>query len=163
MKGKIPARRLQNNTIRILNSMESEALLRKLPRKDVQERTDTTFFRIWFNLKKIDLLNIAIGSCAAALSGISKPLFGFFIITIGVAYYEHDPTRKVGWYSGMFSLIGLLTLFSHILQHYFYTIIGETAMKNLRESLFSGKSSSFNILPFVLAVQYHIIQTYFDN
>lgn len=143
--------------------MESEALLRKLKRKDVQERTDTTFFRIWFNLKKIDLLNIAIGSCAAALSGISKPLFGFFIITIGVAYYEHDPTRKVGWYSGMFSLVGLLTLFSHILQHYFYTIIGETAMKNLRESLFSGKSSSFNILPFVLAVQYHIIQTYFDN
>ncbi|XP_039134924.1 LOW QUALITY PROTEIN: ABC transporter B family member 2-like [Dioscorea cayenensis subsp. rotundata] len=122
----------------IEQSMESEALLRKLPKERCTRKEDTTFFRIWFNLKKIDLLNIAIGSCAAALSGISKPLFGFFIITIGVAYYEHDPTRKVGWYSGMFSLIGLLTLFSHILQHYFYTIIGETAMKNLRESLFSA-------------------------
>ncbi|KAJ0968609.1 hypothetical protein J5N97_025526 [Dioscorea zingiberensis] len=73
---------------------ESEALLRDSPGQEIQERTDITFFRIWFNLKKFDFAKIAVGSCSAALSGISKPLFGFFIITIGMAYYGHDPVRK---------------------------------------------------------------------
>eukprot|EP00261_Vitis_vinifera_P040305 XP_019081548.1 PREDICTED: ABC transporter B family member 19-like [Vitis vinifera] len=95
------------------------------------------FFRIWFGLKKSELIKTAIGSFAAALSGISKPFFGYFIITIGVAYYKEDAKQRVGLYSILFSLIGLLSLFTHTLQHYFFGVIGEKAMTNLRQALYS--------------------------
>ncbi|XP_012089551.2 ABC transporter B family member 19 isoform X2 [Jatropha curcas] len=96
------------------------------------------FFRIWFDLKQKELLKTAIGSFAAAFSGISKPVFGFFIITVGVAYYKKDAKRQVGWYSIIFALIGLLSFFTHTLQHYFFGIVGEKAMTNLRVALYSG-------------------------
>ncbi|KAK3042796.1 hypothetical protein RJ639_001069 [Escallonia herrerae] len=72
-----------------------------------EERTDRrkkhTSFRIWFGLKKKELVKTVMGSIAAALSGISKPIFRFFVITIGVAYYKKDAKQRVGWYSIAFS------------------------------------------------------------
>ncbi|KAK3404215.1 hypothetical protein EUGRSUZ_K00531 [Eucalyptus grandis] len=94
--------------------------------------------RIWFGLRRMELVKIAIGSIAASFSGISRPVFGFFIIKIGVAYYHKHAKREVGWYSIPFSLIGLLSLVSHILQHYYFGVVGEKAMTNLRKALFSG-------------------------
>ncbi|KAF6156794.1 hypothetical protein GIB67_033263 [Kingdonia uniflora] len=102
------------------------------------ERTETiSFFRIWFGLDKTDLGKTVIGSVAAALSGISKPIFGYFIITIGVAYYKPDARLRVGWYSIGFGVIGLLSLGTHTLQHYVYGVIGDKAMTNLRQALYS--------------------------
>lgn len=101
-------------------------------------RNTILFFRLWFGLNKHEIVKTVVGSLAAALSGISKPVFGYFIVTIGVAYYEEDAKHKVGRYSMMFSLIGLLSLFTHTLQHYFFGVIGEKAMTNLRRSLFAG-------------------------
>lgn len=98
------------------------------------------FFRIWYGLDKKELVRIGVGSLAAAFSGISKPLFGYFIITIGVAYYEPNGKQKVGWFSIIFSVVGLLSLVSHILQHYFFGVVGEKATLNLRKALFSGTS-----------------------
>jgi len=107
-----------------------------------QNKTDTReekiFFRIWYDLKKRELVKIAIGSFAAAFSGISKPFFGFYIITIGVAYFQDDAKRKVGLFSAIFSAIGLLSLFSHTFQHYFFGVVGEKAMANFRRALYSG-------------------------
>ncbi|KAK1303803.1 ABC transporter B family member 19 [Acorus calamus] len=97
-----------------------------------------SFFRIWFRLNNLEIAKIILGSLAAALSGVSKPIFGFFIMTIGVAYYSADAKAQVGWYSMIFCLIGLLALATHILQHYFYGVVGEKSMRNLRESLFSA-------------------------
>lgn len=115
----------------------------KHPRDALKEEQRVTakrvqFFRIWFGLKKRELIRTAIGSLAAAISGISKPFFGYFIITIGVAYYEDNAKQKVGFYSIAFSLIGLLMLFTHTLQHYSFGVIGEKAMTNLRQALYSG-------------------------
>ncbi|PON83732.1 ABC transporter [Trema orientale] len=108
-------------------------------KKEEQERKRkrTTFLRIWFGLRKRELTKIAFGSIAAAFSGISKPVFGFYIITIGVAYYHKDARRHVGLYSLIFSVVGLLSLFSHTLQHYFFGMVGEKAMTNLRQALYS--------------------------
>lgn len=102
------------------------------------KRKEVPFLRIWFGLKNTDFGKTTLGSFAAAISGISKPLFGFFIMTIGIAYYKPDATRRVGRYSLMFTGVGFLTLVTHALQHYFYGIVGEKAMGNLREALFSG-------------------------
>ncbi|XP_031284354.1 ABC transporter B family member 19-like [Pistacia vera] len=98
----------------------------------------TIFFRIWFGLKEGEILRTVIGSVAAGFSGISKPLFGFFIMTIGVAYYEKDAKQKVGRFSLFFSLVGLFSLFTHILQHYFFGVVGEKAMINLKRALYTG-------------------------
>lgn len=107
--------------------------------EEEEERKDLDiFFRIWYDLKRKDVIRTAIGSLAAAFSGISKPVFGFFIITIGVAYYDSDAKQKVGWYSLVFASIGLLSWFTNTLQHYLYGVVGEKAMTNLRNSLYSG-------------------------
>ncbi|KAF3432701.1 hypothetical protein FNV43_RR23803 [Rhamnella rubrinervis] len=112
----------------------------KPPKQEEQEeeRKMAILFRIWFALKKRELIKIAFGSFAAGFSGISKPLFGFYIITIGVAYYGDHPMRKVGWFTIIFSTVGLLSLFSNTLQHYFFGVVGEKAMTNLRRALYSG-------------------------
>lgn len=114
--------------------------LSQSPKQEEQnDRTKSAIFlRIWFGLQKKEILKTAIGSFAAAFSGISKPVFGFFIITVGVAYYHPDAKKKVGWYSIIFALIGLLSLFTHTLQHYFFGVVGEKAMTNLRQALYSG-------------------------
>nr|GMD20476.1 ABC transporter B family member 19-like [Ipomoea batatas] len=107
--------------------------------EEEEERKDLDiFFRIWYDLKRKDVIRTAIGSLAAAFSGISKPVFGFFIITIGVAYYDSDAKQKVGWYSLVFASIGLLSWFTNTLQHYLYGVVGEKAMTNLRNSLYSA-------------------------
>ncbi|MED6209404.1 hypothetical protein PIB30_054346 [Stylosanthes scabra] len=115
-----------------INPMEDSVL------KGQETRKRNVFFRIWFGLKPRELAKIAIGSAAAAFSGVSKPVFGYFIITIGVAYFEHDSKRKVGYYSALFSAIGLLSLFSNTIQHYFYGVVGEKAMANFRRALYKG-------------------------
>uniref|UniRef100_A0A0E0LRA5 MDR-like ABC transporter n=1 Tax=Oryza punctata TaxID=4537 RepID=A0A0E0LRA5_ORYPU len=88
--------------------------------------------------EKDDIAKILLGSSAAAISGISKPLFGYFIMTIGVAYYDLDAKRKVSKYSLIFFTAGVITLASNIFQHYIYGVVGEKAMKNLREAIFSS-------------------------
>lgn len=117
----------------------------KQPKQEVRKETHP-FFRIWYGLRKDDIAKILLGSSAAAISGISKPLFGYFIMTIGVAYYDPDAKRKVSKYSLIFFGAGMVTLASSILQHYIYGVIGEKAMKNLREALFSCMSYE-NFLP----------------
>nr|TKW08941.1 hypothetical protein SEVIR_6G057900v2 [Setaria viridis] len=109
----------------------------KQPKKEIV-REIHPFFRLWYGLHKEDILKILFGSSAAAISGISKPLFGYFIMTIGVAYYDPDAKRKVSKYSLIFFTAGMVTLVSNILQHYIYGVVGEKAMKNLREALFSA-------------------------
>jgi ATP-binding cassette subfamily B (MDR/TAP) protein 1 len=44
----------------------------------------------------------------------------------------------VSKYSIILFLIGMSTFFSNIFQHYIYGLVGERAMNNLREALFSG-------------------------
>ncbi|XP_050385288.1 ABC transporter B family member 19-like [Argentina anserina] len=112
------------------------------PKLEEEIRKRAIFFRIWFGLKKRELIKIALGSFAAAFSGISKPVFGYFIITIGVAYYHPDAKREVSKYSITFALIGFISLFSHTLQHYFFGMVGEKAMTNLRRALYSGVLSN---------------------
>ncbi|KAG9455356.1 hypothetical protein H6P81_008260 [Aristolochia fimbriata] len=124
-------------------SYESKDRIGQSTKSHLQEVPHVTdkavpFFRIWFGLNKLEIIKIVFGSSAAALSGISKPVFGFFIMTIGVAYYQPHAKRQVGWYSIAFCLIGFLALVTHILQHYFYGVVGEKAMRNLREALYSA-------------------------
>jgi ATP-binding cassette subfamily B (MDR/TAP) protein 1 len=59
-------------------------------------------------------------------------------MTVAIAYFDPDAKRIVAKYSIILFLIGLLTFFSNIFQHYIYGLVGERAMNSLREALFSG-------------------------
>ncbi|KAJ8768706.1 hypothetical protein K2173_023610 [Erythroxylum novogranatense] len=96
------------------------------------------FFRLWFGLHKGELVKTVIGAIAAAFSGISKPVFGYYIITVGVAYFHPNAKHEVGNYSIIFFLVGLLSMLTNTLQHYFFGIVGEKATSNLRQALYSG-------------------------
>lgn len=118
---------------------EPDSNLKESPKHEEQEKSKRAiFFRIWYGLQNGDLGRIALGSFAAAFSGISKPFFGYCIISIGVKYVQPDAKRHVEKYAIVFSLIGFLSLFSHTVQHYLFGIIGEKAMTNLRLALYSG-------------------------
>ncbi|KAK2632659.1 hypothetical protein EUGRSUZ_L01264 [Eucalyptus grandis] len=97
---------------------EIEESLREDPEQEEHKKRleAVHFFRIWFGLRRTELVKIAIGSIAADFSGISKPVFGFFIINM----------QSGNW---------LLSLVSHILQHYYFGVVGEKAMTNLRKAL----------------------------
>lgn len=139
---------------------ESKRELKELPKKEQIRRKEThLFFRIWFALNEKEIIKTTIGSLAAAFAGISKPVFGFFIITIGVAYYHPDSKEKVALYAAIFASIGVISLFAHTLQHYLFGVIGEKAMTNLRQALYTGIllihslkirsiNLSFSFLPF---------------
>lgn len=120
--------------------------MQELPVPPQEEKNESSqaalFFRIWYGFRKQEFFQIVLGSFAAGFSGISKPVFGFFIITIGVAYYKEDAERRVGRYSIIFSMLGLLSLVTHMVQHYYFGRVGEKAMMNLRKALFSGKICS---------------------
>ncbi|XP_048137934.1 ABC transporter B family member 19-like [Rhodamnia argentea] len=129
----------QSRVFNEMGSQTEEGLGEDPEQEEHKKRSEhVRFFRIWFGLRRAELVKTAIGSIAAGFSGISKPVFGFFIITIGVAYYHKDAKWKVGRYSIAFSAIGLVSLVSHILQHYYFGMVGEKAMTNLRKALFSG-------------------------
>ncbi|KAF7083838.1 hypothetical protein CFC21_087581 [Triticum aestivum] len=111
-------------------------LTSKQPKQGIRKRT-SAFYRIFLGTFKLVPGKVLLGSTAAAISGISRPIFAFFIITVAMAYLETDAERIVGKYSVILFLVGFLTFFSNIFQHYVYGLVGERAMNNLREALFS--------------------------
>lgn len=111
-------------------------LTSKQPKQGIRKRT-SAFYRIFLGTFKLVPGKVLLGSTAAAISGISRPIFAFFIITVAMAYLGTDAQRIVGKYSVILFLVGFLTFFSNIFQHYVYGLVGERAMNNLREALFS--------------------------
>lgn len=140
---------------------QADELSSKTPQNSLekdQKREDSEqsiFFRIWYGLRKREFAKVVIGSSGAACAGVSKPVFGFFIITIGVAYYKNDPKHRVGKYSILFSSIGFLALFAHTLQHYLFGVVGEKAMSKLRQALYSGTVLSLSSLDAVPLLHQH--------
>ncbi|KAM3190904.1 hypothetical protein ACQJBY_068710 [Aegilops geniculata] len=108
----------------------------KQSKQSIRKRT-SAFNRIFLGTFKLVPGKVLVGSTAAAISGISRPLFAFYIMTVGIAYFDADANKKVSKYSIILFLIGMLTFFSNIFQHYIYGLVGERAMNNLREALFS--------------------------
>ncbi|TVU42769.1 hypothetical protein EJB05_09190, partial [Eragrostis curvula] len=106
------------------------------PNQVIRKRS-SAFYRIFLGTFKLLPGKVLLGSTAAAISGITRPIFAFYIMTVGIAYLEPDAKRIVSKYSIILFLIGLLTFFTNIFQHYIYGLVGERAMNNLREGLFS--------------------------
>lgn len=82
-----------------------------------------------------------LGSMGAVLAGIQAPLFALGITHVLSAFYSpHHPRIKeeVRHVAFMFVGVAILTIPIYILQHYFYTLMGERLTARVRLLLFAG-------------------------
>jgi ATP-binding cassette subfamily B (MDR/TAP) protein 1 len=84
-----------------------------------------------------------LGSVGAVLAGMEAPLFAFGITHILTAFYspdasqmEHEVQRVALFFVGA----GVVTIPIYLLQHYFYTLMGERLTTRVRLLMFSGFS-----------------------
>lgn len=82
-----------------------------------------------------------LGSVGAVLAGIQAPLFALGITHVLSAFYSPHHSRikeEVQHVAFMFVGVAILTIPIYLLQHYFYTLMGERLTARVRLLLFSG-------------------------
>lgn len=82
-----------------------------------------------------------LGSVGAVLAGMEAPLFAFGITHILTAFYSPDVSRmkhEVERMALIFVVVAVVTIPIYLLQHYFYTLMGERLTTRVRSSMFSG-------------------------
>ncbi|KAK6115176.1 hypothetical protein DH2020_007445 [Rehmannia glutinosa] len=81
------------------------------------------------------------GSLGAILAGMEAPLFALAITHILTVFYSRDDSRikqEVRQVSFIFIGAALVTIFIYLLQHYFYTLMGERLIARVRLQMFSA-------------------------
>lgn len=84
-----------------------------------------------------------LGSLGAVLAGVQAPLFALAITHILTVFYSHDDSQikqEVRQVSFMFIGAALATVLIYLVQHYFYTLMGERLIVRVRLLMFSGQS-----------------------
>ncbi|XP_024962327.1 ABC transporter B family member 13 [Cynara cardunculus var. scolymus] len=82
-----------------------------------------------------------MGSVGAILAGMQAPLFALGITYILTSFYSRDNSKikhDVECASFIFVAAGLVTIPIYMLQHYFYTLMGERLTTRVRLSMFSA-------------------------
>lgn len=82
-----------------------------------------------------------LGSVGAILAGMEAPLFALGITQILTAFYSPDHSqikREVERVALIFVGVAIITIPIYLLQHYFYTLMGELLTTRVRLSMFSG-------------------------
>ncbi|XP_021755311.1 ABC transporter B family member 13-like [Chenopodium quinoa] len=89
--------------------------------------------------------NAVLGSVGAALVGIQAPLFAFGISYMLTAFYSNDDSKikhEVRITSFAFLGVALITIPIYLMQHYFYTLMGERVTTRIRKLMFSAMLSN---------------------
>lgn len=82
-----------------------------------------------------------LGSLGAVLAGVQAPLFALAITHILTVFYSHDDSQikqEVRQVSFMFIGAALATVLIYLVQHYFYTLMGERLIVRVRLLMFSA-------------------------
>ncbi|KAK9755082.1 hypothetical protein RND81_01G001300 [Saponaria officinalis] len=103
------------------------------------------------SLKELVMFNAAelpyalLGSLGAALAGVEAPLFALGVTYMLTAFYSHDESRiRHDVQILVFVFLGLasVTIPIYLMQHYFYTLMGERITTRIRLSMFSAMLSN---------------------
>ena len=103
------------------------------------------------SLKELMMLNVSefpyaiLGSIGAAFVGIQAPLLAFGITYMLTAFYSNDESRikyDVRLIAFAFFGVALVTFPICLMQHYFYTLMGERITTRVRLKMFSGTKLS---------------------
>ncbi len=82
-----------------------------------------------------------LGSVGAVLAGMEAPLFAFGITHILTAFYSPDASQmkqEIQRVALVFVGVAVVTIPIYLLQHYFYTLMGERLTTRIRLKMFSG-------------------------
>ena len=123
--------------------------------REVQEKTDkdsngedlSSSSTIWelIKLNAPEWPYALLGSIGAVLAGAQTPLFSMGIAYVLAAFYSPSPSvikRDVEKVAIVFVGVAVVTAPIYLLQHYFYTLMGERLTSRVRLSLFSGKHTN---------------------
>ncbi|XP_043813018.1 ABC transporter B family member 13 isoform X2 [Manihot esculenta] len=86
-----------------------------------------------------------LGSVGAILAGMEAPLFALGITHVLTAFYSHDASEmrhEIRRVALIFVGLGVVTIPIYLLQHYFYTLMGERLTTRVRLSMFSAMLSN---------------------
>lgn len=100
---------------------------------------------VWklIKLNKPEWPHAVLGSVGAVLAGMQAPLFALGITHVLTAFYSHDNLQikhEVGKIALIFVGASVISIPVYLLQHYFYTLMGERLTARVRLSMFSGFS-----------------------
>lgn len=98
---------------------------------------------IWklIKLNKPEWPYAVLGSVGAVLAGMQAPLFALGITHVLTAFYSYDNRHikhEVGKIALIFVGAAVVAIPIYLLQHYFYTLMGERLTTRVRLSMFSG-------------------------
>lgn len=82
-----------------------------------------------------------LGSAGAILAGMEAPLFALGITHVLAAFYSHDNhhiKHEIKIVSLIFVAAAVITVPIYVLQHYYYTLMGEKLTTRVRLLMFSG-------------------------
>ena len=102
-------------------------------------------------LNAVELPYTILGSVGAALVGIQPPLFSFGISYMLTAFYSNDVPRikhEVRLAAFVFLGIALITIPIYLLQHFFYSLMGERVTTRIRLMMFSGTKLFLKLMLF---------------
>ena len=86
-----------------------------------------------------------LGSMGAILAGMEAPLFALGITHVLTAFYSHDKHQikhEIKMVSLIFIGAAIITVPIYVLQHYFYSLMGEKLTSRVRLLMFSGFTAS---------------------
>jgi len=99
------------------------------------------------SIKELAIMNkdefpyAVLGSLGAALAGVEPPLFALGFTSMLTTFYSNDDSKiKHDVRIACFLFLGasIITIPIYLLQHYFFTLMGERITTRVRRSMFSG-------------------------
>lgn len=82
-----------------------------------------------------------LGTLGAIMAGVETPFFALAISQVLITFYSPDKLHiknEVRRIALIFSGAAVATVLIYLLQHYFYTLMGERLTRRIREMMFSG-------------------------
>ncbi|PIA57360.1 hypothetical protein AQUCO_00600234v1 [Aquilegia coerulea] len=148
---KDPRQKISSSRTSIFSEISHSKIAQKLtdtnelPRRNqnLDSRCSTPVPSIWKLIKLIspEWLLAVLGSVGAILAGMEGPLFALGITYVLDAFYSHDDSRimhEIRLVSLIFIGVAAVTVPIYMLQHYFYTLMGERLTTQIRLSMFSA-------------------------
>ncbi|CAA0841135.1 ABC transporter B family member 13 [Striga hermonthica] len=110
---------------------------------DISTREITDSSPVWelIKLNSPEWPYALFGSLGAILAGMEAPLFALAITHVLTVFYSRDDSeikREVRDISFIFIGAAFVTIFIYLLQHYFYTLMGERLIARVRLKMFSA-------------------------
>ncbi|XP_056695625.1 ABC transporter B family member 13-like isoform X2 [Spinacia oleracea] len=105
----------------------------------------TPSFKELVKLNKSEWLYALLGSIGAILTGIQVPLFALGITNMLTAFYSNVEAKikhDVQVTACLFLVVAAITVPIYLLQHYFYTVMGERITSRIRLAMFSAMLSN---------------------